>query len=516
MPTTDPRYALTKGDPTAPRIVLYVEDDIVAADIAKAIKKVTYEESTTLTAETKIELANTDSNVGRGGDFADAVMWGPGNEVEVWIGYMNDMYFLARTELVRHVPRFGSDGVMTLRLRGLDKTWRMKRQELELTGGRTPRRKSKTQRRWEGTVAGFIEKIARKYGMKTDIATKFYKVDEKFIQKKGQNDYQILAHLANFHRALFKVEYRRDGAERAGIYSEKTQEASPGGAWYLVFNDFDRVTQAEAFTFKHMEGDESTVIEVEFDMSVSDNLSEVQAYYWDPTARGPSGSKGGWIRVSEETKSKRLKSVKVKAAAGETADADGNKLVQVVDDKGRPKFREVVNPETGAKTKHPLVKHAKKRVVDRSRDPFHHSYNSQRRKVRRGDTHPTLLRLAIAGHSVEIYTKPFRNAEEAKRFITSWVKSNRDNFITAKGKLPGVVIRAGETHQIEGSTIGRRYSGWYFFDSVTQSYSAEGWTTDFTAHRVFTPAWAPSATGENRVTGDEFLISATRPVDEEG
>lgn len=484
---------MAHGDEYAPQMTIYVEDDEVEQDITADIKRMTYEESTSLTAELKLELVN------RGGIYTDAVMWGPGNEVELWLGYAGDVQYLARSELTRHVPIFPADGIMTLQLRGLDKSWRMKRQELELKGGRTPERKDRSSRKYEGTIAGFVKKVAKKYGYKTDIARKFFKMKDKFIQKKGQSDYQVLTHLANFYRALFKVEYRRDAAERSSSTVD-ARRATPGGAWYLVFDDFDYVTQEKMLTFKHYEGDESLVVEISFEMSVSDNLTEVQAYYWDPLVTGPDGKKGGWLVISERVYKKVYKRKEVK-------DAAGNAVMETVKKKdGTVKKDDEGKAVTRAK---------KNKVFVRDTDPFHRSYRSQRRKVRRGNPHPSKLRLAIAGHSVEIPTKPFRNAQEAQQYVKKWVKENRDNFITATGTLPGTIIRAGETHQIEGALLGKRYAGWYFFNNVRQEFDDNGWLTHFKAHKVFTTARAPSAAGgETLVTGDEFVIAVDSPSEE--
>jgi hypothetical protein len=492
MAEPDP-YA--NGDNYAPKTIIFVEDDEVEIEIMRDVKEMTYEESTSMTTEVKIELVNTD------GRYTDSVMWGPGNEVELWLGYMGDVQFLGRCELTRHTPIFPADGIMTLRLRGLDKTWRMKRQELKLKGGRTPRKADRTTRKYEGTVAGFVKQVAKKYGLKTDIARKFYKIKDKFLQKKGQTDYQILSALANFYRALLKAEYRIDTSNRSASTVD-AREATPGGAWYLVFDDYDYVTQQKMFTFRHVEGDESTIVEIEFEMSVEDNLTEVQAYYWDPLAEGTDGKKGGWRVISEEEHRKVYTRHKIKAAGGEDASPDGYKWKPVKEKDGTIKKNADGSEAWQEETK---------KVFVRDTDPFHRSYRSQRRKVRRGDQHPTKLRLAIAGHSVEILTKPFRNAEEAKQFVKKWVKENKDNFITAKGILPGVLIHAGETHQIEGGLIGKRYDGWYFFNMVRQEVSDAGWLTHFSAHKVFQPAWAPSATGETLVTGDEFTIAVDSP-----
>jgi len=475
-------------DPHAPRIILSVEGDRVDERILTDVSSVTYENSLYLTDEMKITLMNHE------GRYSDAVMWGHGNEVELWMGYGQDMSFIGRTELTRHIPTFPSDGIMTFELRGLDKSWRMKKKPLRVTGGKTPKRRKEIKSHWKGPLGGWLKKLAKKYGFKLDVTPRLAKINENFLQKRGQTDFQTFQALANFHRASGRVEYRlEDGFE---------------GSWYLVFRDLDEVQQQDFYTFRYFDGPESTVIEVSFEFGLEEQITEVQAFFWDPTYREPSVYKtkkyptidktwhtpkkiiktkrvlvrrgrrvGAWRRITESD----YKQVYTKVPKAAKIETETSSNVS-----GRER-RQEIRIEQQAKAAGLAV--GFRRKLKKWSDPFHRSYRSQMAKIQ-ADPNPTKLRLQVGGHAIEILTRPFRSVKEARDFIKAWIKRNRDNFILAKGKLPGIKIKAGETHAIEGPALGKRYSGFYYFSNVTQSFGEDGWITEFQARKVITPAWS--------------------------
>jgi hypothetical protein len=449
-------------DKHAPRMILYVEDEQVEQDVTDYIREVKHENSLYLTDEIIVDLINHE------GRWSEAVMWGVGNEIELWLGYGADVQYIARLELTRHNPNFPSDGIMTIKLRGLDKSWRMKKQQVKLSGGRTPQRRGgDVKLKWEGTVAGFIRQTARKFGFKHDISPKFDKLKEKFVQKKGQSDFEVLSALANHYYATFRVEYRREAINRSSSLVD-ARAATPSGAWYLVFRDLDINTQEKLYTFTYFQDESSTLLDVGFEFGIGDGVTEVEAHYWDSTAKGPGGGKGAWVKVTESDPRKVYKTVPV-TAPGLT-----------------PRGPRV--PVIDSKTNKPKTK----KVLKKDSDPFHRTYRSQRAKST-DEPHPTKLRLAAAGHSIEILTKPFRNAAEARQFIKTWFEHNKNNFILARGTLPGILIKAGETHVLESPLFGKRYSGYYYFSEVTQRFGEAGWRTTFAARKVITPAWAAEA-----------------------
>ena len=77
-----------------------------------------------------------------------------------------------------------------------------------------------------------------------------------------------------------------------------------------------------------------------------------------------------------------------------------------------------------------------------------------------------------------IVDKPFRNAQEAKRYAEALLKSNAQDFITARGSTLGIPdLRAGSMIEIQG--VGPTFGGRYFLKATTHTISANGYTTDF-------------------------------------
>ena len=408
------------SDILAPRAVLFIEDDQVAEDIMDDLISVSWDSSVELTSSMEIVINNT------AGKYTDNLMLGPGNEVEFWVGYGNDIEFAGRAEIVRLKPSFASGATPTISITAWDRSWRMKKTPIEVTGaGKQPKKKGKEQVvEHKGTVAGFVERIAKKYGMKPDVGTKFTTMDDRFIQKKSQTDWQTLRALANFYDAIFRVEWR-PASFTARTYL-KTGELKPDGDWYLIFRDiFDTSDQKQKSKLYFMEGDQSVLSEVEFELSIDIMSSEVQAQYWDPDSTGPDGKKGGWRLITEEA-------------------------VEIGEE-----------------------------------DPIHKKGASQKNNAK-SDPHPTKLRLAAAGYSLTVLTRRFKDAAEARSYIAAWFAKNKDNFITAEGTLVGYqYMRAGEVHEILGEWLGKRYEGDYLMHGVRQRWSSSGFMSTFSARRTF-------------------------------
>ena len=77
-----------------------------------------------------------------------------------------------------------------------------------------------------------------------------------------------------------------------------------------------------------------------------------------------------------------------------------------------------------------------------------------------------------------IVDKPFRNAQAAKRYAKALLKSNAQDFITARGSTLGTPnLRAGNMIEIQG--LGPTFGGRYFVKSTTHTMGANGYTTEF-------------------------------------
>lgn len=80
--------------------------------------------------------------------------------------------------------------------------------------------------------------------------------------------------------------------------------------------------------------------------------------------------------------------------------------------------------------------------------------------------------------------KKFKDEAQVRKWAAQWFRRNRENFVTAQGKLIGIPsLRARQVHNIEG--VGRTFSGRYYFATVTHKFSdSEGYVCNFSARKV--------------------------------
>jgi hypothetical protein len=404
------------ADRTAPHARVYVEDRDVTEDLGDWVQSIVWEEGTELTTQLTLIVAN------HRGRFTDNVIFNPGNEVEVHIGYGGKTNFLGRAEIIRQEVDFGNSDVPTIKVTARDRGWRMMKQQLALTqSGKTPeKRGDEPSNTSEGPIPQLLEKILSKYSIRLDIDPAYSDIEDTFIQKKGQTDMQIVRALANFYDAVFWIEYRPGTALRGS--SPGVRGKSSEGAWYAVFTSVFNVSRQKkkhVFRYYDLVAD---LTDINFKYEIDTMVSEIQAYVWDPQAVGPEGRRGGWRIISEES-------------------------------------------------------------TEKGEDPFFRRSRRFNAKIASGPE-ATKVKIAAAGHSIQVLTKPFKNIEEARTFVKTWFERNKDLFISADGTLPGVLIRAGDVHELDSDYFGVRYRGDYYFSTVGHTYKSDGWTTTFTARRA--------------------------------
>jgi phage protein D len=94
-------------------------------------------------------------------------------------------------------------------------------------------------------------------------------------------------------------------------------------------------------------------------------------------------------------------------------------------------------------------------------------------------------RITAGGKSVEVVPeRRFQSAEAAQRWAERWIRSRKDNFITATGRVIGLeTLRPGQVHVIEG--VGTQLSGEYEMTSVRHIFDgSSGYVCEFFAHKV--------------------------------
>lgn len=489
-------------DHRAPRFALYVEGVKLQQDVTDDVLSVDYDDSVDVASELRVTVNNA------GGKYTDIPLFDPGNEVELFLGYGEDLKFVGRGEIVRHLPIFDSSGVSTLDFKAWSKSWRMMGQEMRLAGtgkasGKGKRKAKKAEdesgRLRSGTVGGIIADIADNYGFDLEMDSSFYAIKEAFLQRKGMSDYQVCKALASLYDANFWVGY-----------SHKSLGGS--GSWTLYFLTAigEPRNQEVVYDFRWADGPDSTLESISLQHGISDTETEYQAFVLDQVTKQ-------WVPISIDLDTtsysvsiRRSSASAARKSAQDKAAGEGPNMRKILGDfyDGMSKigvfnltggvFGRIANAsEYGGQPTGPLLPETKKKKG--SVKPGGKPKASTKAEWKESEGVDSLLtkgagvsgeikdhvviRLVTAGHSVRIVRRPFKNPADAIPFIEKWIKDRRDSYIIADGTLAGLEpLRAGQRHRISG--VGERYSGYYYFANVKHSFSSTGYKTDFTARKV--------------------------------
>lgn len=428
---------MSQPDLHAPARKLFIEGEELREDISSDVAMIECSEMVDTTGEMTIDIVNAN------GKYSDSKIFNPGNEIDVYMGYGQDLKFVGRGEIIRQLPIFPERGVPSLKLTLQDHSWRMKKSGTQITGSsKVPKRKLSKQEAGEahqGSPASILREIGERNGFVVEVHDRLESGGDFFVQQKGMSDWEVLKAMVNFYDSTFRVEYRHeailptsfyDFSEAADALEYVGQGQTRTGQWYIVIDDvFDLSRQKTRSIFKYGgPGDPlSSITRIDFDYAVDHMVSEVVASYWDPHATDtPDGRTGGWREVSLDA-----------------VEAGGD-------------------------------------------DPFHHKGLSQKARAA-AVTEPTKLKLSVSGYALTVITKPFRSAEEARKAIAEWFERNRDAFIIARGTLVGnTFVRAGDVHELKSDLFGERYGGLYLFSEVKHMFGGPtGWKTEFTGRRAF-------------------------------
>lgn len=287
-------------DRMAPGFAIYVEDVLLREDITRDVASIEFEDTVDLASLLTIEVANPAHR------YTDARLFGPGNEVEVHLGYGTALGFVGRAELIKHSPSFPRAQFPTLVLKGYDRSHRMMRQELELSGERsaTPRKaKQESGRNWNGPLGDVVRRLLNKYGIAAIVDEAVASEAVRFVQKKGTTDYEIVRALANVEECEFWVAYDPQRKLWIGNFRKIPRGTTP--------------RQDRTYVFRYGDGDRSTLLDFDPEFALPAAVSEVQAWVWNPKAKE-------WILVkSEETKAGKSPKFSAATAADPKAPPGG-------------------------------------------------------------------------------------------------------------------------------------------------------------------------------------------------
>ena len=421
-----------------PNFRLFVDNKEVVGDLTKRVLSIEYDDTIEMAKAIKVVLDNS------GFLFTDGFILGVGSELELHMGYGRDLRYLGRGEIIRHLPTFGEGGASTLEVTAYDRSWRMMRQEIEITGAKKTPKKKKLEggRSFSGRLSKVLKDVLEPYGIRLVIQAELAKKEVYFTQRKGVTDYQVCRSLANLNGADFYVTYV-PGKLLRGTSPTLLDVVAPG-EWVAVFGKVDPRLSAPAGSYKSVPpgtplpgqqavkykfiydtGPESTILTVRLEYGIDSTVNEMQVFIFD--------RKIGEYRLITAEKQGTIP----KAAKG------------------------AVVPYLDPTAKAPVIDSA------------------------------TKLKIAAAGYSAEVQPqRKFKTAQDAADYAKAWFQRNIDNFIICQGSLPGIeTVRAGETHYLGG--FGNRFRGEYFFPNFRHTFSDNGYITQFTARKILEKADGP-------------------------
>jgi phage protein D/phage baseplate assembly protein gpV len=104
----------------APRFDVSISGITMAADITQRVLSVTYEGSLDTADMFKIVVSNPNNQ------FTDSALFSPGQDVELYMGYGNDLTPMMLGEITTIEPHFPENGPPTIAVSGYDKSYRMR------------------------------------------------------------------------------------------------------------------------------------------------------------------------------------------------------------------------------------------------------------------------------------------------------------------------------------------------------------------------------------------------------
>ncbi len=422
------------GDDVAPGFSISIsgrdadESTSLSQAVIPLINSVMYEEDEEMSSLMEITLINQpDTGPGRPVDWRaviDSKAFQEGNFIDLWMGYGNNRVFMDRGEIVKWLPKFGSEGPQTFMLKCFDGRHRMARgNQFRNTGGRNKRRRKTAYRNTPDE--DIVKRIAQKYGYgvrtdtpeakkkKTSITRKVDGVDKKIIrhvfptrvQGSGVSDWEFLRRLAEINRFDLWVQF--DPFEDNYVVNFR-QRVDIGAPRFL-------------FTYNPNDPGDSpgSVLSAEPDFSINDQVTDVEVLVYDRKRRVIERT-----TISDPNPEEDLR-------------LDGKRV-------GPGQFKAKQTIAVGAR-----------------------------------------VRFSAFGQVLEAFSdRPFKNQKQARRFVQNWLKERERDFMILSGELVGVpLLRARDIHEFRG--FSQRIDGVYRFVNVKHDMKPGSlYTTGFTAHKV--------------------------------
>jgi len=446
------------GDDLAPNFDLAISgrDASRASELYAAIRPlvagVLFEDDEEMSSLFEMTVINQpDTAPGQAVDWRaviDSKAFAEGNEIDLFMGYGASRVFMDRTEIVKWLPRFSTEGATEFTIKGFDGRHRMTiGNQFRVQGGKAKRQRKTFYRNM--TDDAIVRKIAEKYGFGFDAdipdvkkkAVKSVKKDQPAkksvtvtqhviptrVQGSEVSDWAFLKKLADINRFDLWVDCDR-ALNTWVIHFAKRQDTGAPGFLFVYNPDPDNP---------------GTLLEAEPEFSITDQPTDVEVLVFDRKKRT--------IERTIITDEGKAEDVKLSGSRVSRGQMTAKKSIEV-----------------GAR-----------------------------------------VRFTAFGQVHEAFAdRPFRSKKEAKNFVENWLRERERDFMTMTGRVVGVPeLRSRQIHEIRG--LGKRIDGLYRLTNVKhRMVPGSAYVCEFSAHKVLSQEIARRAPTTKTQTSSKGKVAA--------
>ena len=249
-----------------PTIKVVVEGNELSADVTSAIKSCTVDVSTELATEIQLEMVSPRKDeIGVGitiGEhvFLESRAFQPGNHIDVYMGYGNNLQHIGSGIIQRWLPNFSASGINTLTVRALDASVWLMNGKADINA--KDARNFGTADEPPIAINDMVSNILLEYGI---IPSSFNAVErsDRGVQKKsGMTDYKFIRGLANLVQFEFDVFYNTSAK-----------------VWQANFRQLQQANQAKRLL--EVGGDRPTILSMNAEWGINDQPTDVKVVYFN-------------------------------------------------------------------------------------------------------------------------------------------------------------------------------------------------------------------------------------------
>lgn len=238
----------------APAFTVKIEGQQLGADITELMSSVEYESVDGVVDEARFTIANPDYKL------CNTTLWQPGNQMEIWMGYGNELSLLGRVIIVTPQIRFPSSGMPTIEVKGYTKDFLM-------TLNRPDYGKDDIRNFMSDDIGTAIEDVVSRpaYSFDTIDIDPTPEGKRCALQKADMTDYNFVRGLANTLGWYNWVDYTEEDR------------------WAFHFKNPNGLrVQERKYTFEHYNGDKSTLLEFDPELTLSGAVTKLQVQSRNP------------------------------------------------------------------------------------------------------------------------------------------------------------------------------------------------------------------------------------------